>query len=143
VTEARSLLEDLAQFEIPALLLSGGEPLMHPHLFELARYAKSLGIRLTLSTNGTLITKGIAERIVSVGFTYVGISFDGLGQINDRFRGIEHAFEKALTGLRNLKALGQRVGLRFTLTRRNIEALPSIFQFVEQEKIDRPTLTTG
>jgi radical SAM protein with 4Fe4S-binding SPASM domain len=135
--EAMKVLEDLAGFKIPALLMSGGEPTMHPDFFSLAEYAKSLGLRLTLSTNGTLITQGVAERIVATGFTYVGISFDGLAEVNDRFRGMEQAFVKALAGLRRLKALGQRVGLRFTLTKRNIEALPEIFQFVEEEKIDR------
>ncbi len=135
--EARHMLDDLAAFQIPALLLSGGEPLMHPDFFKLASYAKERGLRLTLSTNGTLITKAMAERIVALGVTYVGISFDGLAEVNDRFRGMERAFVKALVGLRYLKALGQRVGLRFTLTRRNIEALPGIFNLVEQEGIDR------
>lgn len=135
--EGRRVLEDLAGFKIPALLMSGGEPTLHPDFFPLAKYAKSLGLRLTLSTNGTLITQAVAERIVATGFTYVGISFDGLAEVNDRFRGMERAFVKALAGLRRLKVLGQRVGLRFTLTKRNLSALPEIFQLVEEEKIDR------
>lgn len=137
VVEARAMLDDLARFQIPALLLSGGEPLMRPRFFELAAYARGLGLRLTISTNGTLITPTTAERIKALGVTYVGVSFDGLGPVNDRFRGVSGAFEKALAGLRNLKAVGQRVGLRFTLTRRNVEALPDIFALVERERIDR------
>ena len=137
VEEGKRMLEDLSRFQIPALLMSGGEPLANPHFFELAEHAKAQGLRLTLSTNGTLITQGIAERIKATGFTYVGISFDGLAEVNDRFRGMEHAFVKALAGLRSLKAVGQRVGLRFTLTRRNVESLPGIFRLVEQEGIDR------
>ncbi|MBI2105022.1 MAG: radical SAM protein [Candidatus Omnitrophica bacterium] len=137
VPEAKAMLADLAQFRIPALLLSGGEPLYHPHFFELAEAARSLDLRLTLSTNGTLIDEGAAQRIRETGFSYVGISFDGLGKVNDQFRGQRGAFEKALGGLRHLKAVGQKVGLRFTLTRRNFEALPEIFAFVEQEGIDR------
>ncbi|OGX28859.1 MAG: hypothetical protein A3B78_02760 [Omnitrophica WOR_2 bacterium RIFCSPHIGHO2_02_FULL_67_20] len=135
--EVRPMLEDLAAFEIPALLLSGGEPLYHPRFFEYAEHAKRLGLRLTLSTNGTLITEEAAERIRATGFSYVGISFDGLGPVNDRFRGKLGAFEQAVAGLRRLKAVGQKVGLRFTLTRRNYEALPDIFALVEQEGIDR------
>jgi len=135
--EAKAMLADLADFAIPALLLSGGEPLAHPHFFELAETARALGLRLTLSTNGTLITPETAARIQQTGFSYVGISFDGLGKINDQFRGQRGAFEKALAGLRNLKAVGQKVGLRFTLTRRNFEALPQIFELVEREGIDR------
>ena len=137
VEEAKRMLEDLAQFQIPALLLSGGEPLVHPHLFELAAYAKRLGLRLTLSTNGTLIDRPTAQRIKETGLSYVGISFDGLGNVNDQFRGRRGAFEAALQGVRQLKAVGQRVGLRFTLTRRNVEALPEIFELVEREAIDR------
>jgi len=137
VEEAKRMLDDLAQFQIPALLLSGGEPLAHPHLFELAAYAKQVDLRLTLSTNGTLIDRETAEQIQHVGFSYVGISFDGLGKINDQFRGKRGAFEAALNGVRHLKAVRQKVGLRFTLTRRNFEALPQIFELVEQEGIDR------
>ena len=137
VEEAVRMLDDLAAFQIPALLLSGGEPLMHPHFFELAHEAKRRGLRLTLSTNGTLITPEMAKRIVALGPTYVGISFDGLHSVNDRFRGMDRAFRKALGGVRRLKALGQRVGLRFTLTQRNIESLTGIFEMVEREGIDR------
>lgn len=135
--EAKTMLEDLVRFQIPALLLSGGEPMVHPHFFELAQTAVSIGLKLTLSTNGTLITEKNAQKIKEIGITYVGISFDGLNEVNDQFRGRQGAFEAALGGLRALKAIGQRVGLRFTLTQRNYAALPQIFQFVEQEKIDR------
>ena len=137
VAEAYRMLDDLAQFKIPALLLSGGEPLAHPHFFQLAAYARSCSLRLTISTNGTLIDRPTAERIHALGVSYVGISFDGLGQINDRFRGKLGAFEAALAGVRHLKAVDQRVGLRFTLTRRNFEALPQIFELVEREGINR------
>ena len=135
--EARRMLEDLARFQIPALLMSGGEPLRHPDFFALAAFAKRAGLRLTLSTNGTLIDADVAQRIRQTGFSYVGISFDGLGAVNDRFRGQRGAFDAALRGVRRLKAAGQRVGLRFTLTRRNVEALPEIFELVEREGIDR------
>ena len=137
VEEAKRMLENLAQFQIPALLLSGGEPLIHPDLFALADYAKQLGLRLTLSTNGTRIDRPTAQRIKQTGFSYVGLSFDGLGKVNDRFRGKRGAFEAALQGVRHLKAVGQKVGLRFTLTRRNFEAMPEIFKLVEREGIDR------
>ena len=135
--EAVRMLEDLAQFQIPALLLSGGEPLLQPGFYELAAYARRLGLRLTLSTNGTLIDREVAEWIKKTGFSYVGISFDGLGPVNDRFRGRRGAFAEALSGVRHLKAVGQKVGLRFTLTRRNFEALPEIFELVEREGIHR------
>jgi len=135
--EGQRLLEDLATFRIPALLMSGGEPLIRPDFFELAQYARSLGLRLTLSTNGTLISEPAAQRIREIGFAYVGISFDGLGRHHDIFRGHLGAFYEAREGLRRLKAAGQKVGLRFTMTRHNIAYLDEIFDFINQEGIDR------
>jgi len=135
--EGKALIEDLARFQIPALLFSGGEPLMRKDLFELVGHAVKLGIRPTLSTNGTLITREVAQRIKDLGFTYVGISLDGIGEINDSFRGKKGAFEKAMEGFRNCKAVEQRVGLRLTLTRHNYQDLHGIFDFIEAEGIDR------
>ena len=135
--QGHALIEDLAQFGIPALLFSGGEPLTHPHLFEWVSHAVSRGVRPTLSTNGTLITGETARRIKESGFTYVGISLDGIGEINDCFRGAAGAFDRAVAGFRNCVAAGQRVGLRLTLTRHNYENLEPIFDFIEAEAIDR------
>lgn len=135
--EGKALIDDLAAFQIPALLFSGGEPLMRQDLFDLAACAVSKGIRPTLSTNGTLITAEVARRIKDLGFTYVGISLDGIGEVNDEFRGKKGAFEKAMRGFRNCKAVEQRVGLRLTLTRHNYRDLHNIFDFIEAEGIDR------
>jgi radical SAM protein with 4Fe4S-binding SPASM domain len=135
--EGKALIDDLAGFQIPALLFSGGEPLMRKDLFDLAGYAVSKGIRPTLSTNGTLISAEVARRIKDIGFTYVGISLDGIGDVNDVFRGKEGAFKRTMEGFRNCKAVDQRVGLRLTLTRHNYRDLHGIFDFIEAEGIDR------
>jgi radical SAM protein with 4Fe4S-binding SPASM domain len=135
--EGKALIDDLADFAIPVLLLSGGEPLIRPDLFELIAHARSRGLRLTLSTNGTLITPDVAERLRTHEVSYVGISLDGIGATNDMFRGHKGAFDKAMAGFRNCKAVGQRVGLRMTLTRRNARDLDRIFDFIEAEQIDR------
>jgi len=135
--EGFRLLDDLAAFQVPAVLFSGGEPLVRRDLFELVAYARSHGLRPTLSTNGTLITPEVARRIKDAGFTYVGISLDGIGPVNDCFRGVPGAFEKALNAFRNCKQVEQRVGLRLTLTRHNVENLNGIFDLVEREGIDR------
>ncbi|MBN2582667.1 MAG: radical SAM protein [Planctomycetes bacterium] len=135
--EARRMLDDLAAFKVPALLMSGGEPLLREDLMELARYARDGGMRPTLSTNGTLITAAVAREIQRAGFTYVGISLDGIGEVNDRFRGAAGAFEKAVAGFRHLRDLGQRVGLRLTLTRQTACDLEAIFDFLEAEGVDR------
>jgi len=135
--EGKALIRDLAGFQIPALLFSGGEPLARPDLFDLVAYARSLGIRPTLSTNGTLITGETARRIKEAGFTYVGISLDGIGEINDRFRGVSGAFDRAVRGFKACVEVGQRVGLRLPLTRHNFANLHGIFDFIERERIDR------
>lgn len=135
--EAKEVIKDLASFRSPALLLSGGEPLIRKDIFSLAEYAKGLNMRLTLSTNGTLIDKDVAKRIKDVGFSYVGISFDGIGETNDKFRGMKGAFDLALNAVRNCMDVGQKVGLRLTLTRRNYEDLNGIFDFIEREGIQR------
>ncbi len=135
--EGRALIRDLANFRIPALLFSGGEPLARPDLFELVAFARSLGVRPTLSTNGTLIADETARQIKEAGFTYVGISLDGIGEVNDRFRGVGGAFDRAVRGFKACVRAGQRVGLRLTLTRHNFANLHGIFDFIEREQIDR------
>lgn len=135
--EAKRFIDDLAEFRVPVLLFSGGEPLIRPDFFELAAYAASKGIRPTLSTNGTLITPEVARKIKDIGVGYVGISLDGLREVNDEFRGKEGAFQKAMEGIQNCVAVDQRVGLRFTINSHNLKELDNIFDFIEQENINR------
>ena len=135
--EAKKFIDDLAAFHVPVLLFSGGEPLIRPDFFELAAYAAAAGVRPTLSTNGTLITREVARRIKEIGVGYVGISLDGLRDVNDTFRGVAGAYEKAMQGIENCVAVGQRVGLRFTINHHNIQELDHIFDFIEAEQIDR------
>ncbi|MEG6586662.1 putative heme d1 biosynthesis radical SAM protein NirJ1 [Dendrosporobacter sp. 1207_IL3150] len=135
--EAKKFIDDLAEFKVPVLLFSGGEPLIREDFFELATHAAAKGIRPTLSTNGTLITPEVARKIKEIGVGYVGISLDGLRDVNDKFRGKEGAFQAAMQGIQNCVAVGQRVGLRFTINRHNIQELDNIFDFIEAENIDR------
>lgn len=135
--EAKRFIDDLAEFNVPVLLFSGGEPLMRKDFFELAEYAAAKGIRPTLSTNGTLITREVAERIKKIGVGYVGISLDGLQEVNDKFRGKEGAFQAAMEGIQNCVAVDQRVGLRFTINHHNIQELDRIFDFIEEKGINR------
>jgi MoaA/NifB/PqqE/SkfB family radical SAM enzyme len=135
--EAKQMIDDLADFKVPVLLFSGGEPLIRPDILELAEYAGSKGIRPTLSTNGTLISREVAQRIKDIGVGYVGISLDGLREVNDKFRGKPGAFQSAMEGIQNCVAVGQRVGLRFTINRHNLAELDNIFDFIEEEKINR------
>jgi radical SAM protein with 4Fe4S-binding SPASM domain len=135
--QCQGVVDDLAQYGVPAVLLSGGEPLIHPRFFDLAGYARGKGLRLTLSTNGTLIDRDAAQRLKDIGFSYVGISLDGIGATHDHFRGKPGAFDKTVTAFRHCKAVGQKVGLRLTLSSHNIADLDRILDFIEAEDIDR------
>lgn len=136
-TEGKTLIKDIAEFKSPVILFSGGEPLMRPDIFEWIDYAKNMGMRAVLSTNGTLITKEVAKRLFQLGLSYVGVSLDGLKEINDKFRGMNGAFDAALEGIRNCKEAGIKVGLRFTISKKNVSDVPGIFRLLEEEDIPR------
>jgi 12,18-didecarboxysiroheme deacetylase len=135
--EGRTLIDDLSAFGAPVMLFSGGEPLMRPDLPELARYAVSKGMRAVISTNGTLITPEKARVFKEIGLSYVGISLDGLREVNDRFRGVPGAFDQALEGIRNCREAGIKVGLRFTVNKRNADQVGPVFDLLEEENIPR------
>ncbi len=135
--EGFKLLDDLAEFGVPVVLFSGGEPLTRKDLPELIKRAKANGLRAVISTNGTLITPEKAEQFAELGLSYVGVSLDGLRETNDKFRGIAGAYDKALAGMRNCKAAGVKVGLRFTINKRNVHDVPGIFDLLEQEDVPR------
>lgn len=135
--EAVKFIDDLKEFKVPVLLISGGEPFVREDILYLADYANKQGIRTTFSTNGTLIDRKTAKKLKEIGVGYVGISLDGLGENNDKFRGKKGAFDLALRGIENCLAEGQKVGLRFTINRHNYQELADIFDLIEEEKIPR------
>lgn len=135
--QAMAVLDDLHAFGIPALILSGGEPLSRFDFFDLATRARELGFRhLSLSTNGTKLAENI-DRIADLGFDYVGISLDGIGAMNDWFRGMDGAFDATLAGVRACKARGVKVGLRFTITQDNAAMLPAMMDLCDAEGVDK------
>jgi len=135
--EIMRILDDLAGFGCPVVLFSGGEPLLHPDIVKLAGYAVDCGMRAVISTNGTLITSELARELATVGLSYIGISLDGVGETHDRFRGVSGSFDSALRGLRNAREQGIKTGIRFTITKRNADEIPAIFELLEQENIPR------
>ncbi|OGP97755.1 MAG: 12,18-didecarboxysiroheme deacetylase [Deltaproteobacteria bacterium RBG_19FT_COMBO_52_11] len=135
--EGQALIEDLARFGSPVILFSGGEPLLRKDLLDLVRMATDRGMRAVISTNGTLITKKIAGELKRIGLSYVGVSLDGMRETNDRFRGVEGAFDTALRGIHHCQEAGIKVGLRFTINRRNVQDIPEIFNLLEKENINR------
>jgi 12,18-didecarboxysiroheme deacetylase len=135
--EGKEILDDLALFGSPVVLFSGGEPLVRPDLMELASYAVEKGMRAVISTNGTLITSTAAQQLKRIGLSYVGISLDGMEDINDRFRGVKGAFRKAMDGIAACQEAGIKVGLRFTVNRINYLEIPAIFDLLEDHAIPR------
>ena len=136
--QARAVLDDLAEFKVPAVLFSGGEPLVRKDLFELARHARERHLHVVLSTNGTLIDREAAERFVELKFAYIGISLDSAyPAIHDKFRGVEGAYERTMRGFQHCVDVGQKVGLRLTLTPQTCEDLDKIFDLIEDRGINR------
>jgi heme d1 biosynthesis radical SAM protein NirJ len=135
--EVFGVMDDLRAFGVPALVLSGGEPLLRKDVFEIAARAKAAGFYTALSTNGTLIDAPLARRIRDAGFDYVGISLDGLRRTHDRFRHKLGAFDRSLGALRLLRDLEVKVGVRFTLTRDNAADFEPLLDLAEAERIPR------
>lgn len=135
--EVFAVMDDLKAARVPALILSGGEPLLRPDIFEISRRAREKKFYTALSSNGTLIDREMAKRIAGIGYDYVGVSLDGIGATHDRFRGKAGSFDDALAGLRVLGESGVKTGLRFTMTSENYRELPALVELAEKEGIDK------
>jgi len=129
---ALGIIDQIAEAAKPILVLSGGEPLYRSDIFQLATYARDKGLRVALATNGTLVTKEVARMIVDSGVKRVSISLDGADAVtHDAFRSIPGAFDAAVQGLRNLKALGMSVQINMTIARHNAKQLPDVLQLAK------------
>jgi heme d1 biosynthesis radical SAM protein NirJ len=131
------VMQDLWNFGVRVLILSGGEPLMRPDIFEISQHAKTMGFYVGLSSNGTLIDEHNIEAIKAVDYDYVGVSIDGSRETHDRFRRRIGAYDEALRGIRLCREAGLKIGLRFTLTRDNRQDLPALLQLMDDEDIDK------
>ena len=135
--EVFGVMDDLKRFRVPVLILSGGEPLLRPDIYDIAARAKEMGFYVGLSSNGTLIDEDNIGRIEAIGFDYVGVSLDGIAQTHDTFRRMDGAFDKSMHGIRLCKQRGIKIGIRFTLTQDNAHDLPALLQLMEDEGLDK------
>lgn len=135
--EVFTVMDDLKAFGVPVLILSGGEPLLRPDIFQISKRAKDMGFYVGLSTNGTLIDEPTSEMIAEVGYNYVGISLDGIGEVHDEFRRQKGAYDASLKGIRLCRAQGTKVGLRFTMTENTVVSLPALLDLLDEEDIDK------
>lgn len=131
------IMDQIVQLCKPALVLTGGEPLLREDIYDLGRYGASKGFRMGLATNGTLVTAEAADRIRDAGFGRISVSLDGPDAVtHDRFRRVEGAFETAVEGIRRLKAAGLYVQINTTVAAHNASSLDEIFSLVERLKGD-------
>jgi heme d1 biosynthesis protein len=132
-----TVMDDLRGFGVPVLILSGGEPLLRPDIYDISRRAKALGFYVGLSTNGTLIDESRIGDVATVGYDYVGISIDGIRDTHDRFRQKAGAFDASLRAIRLCREAGIKVGMRFTPTQDNAHELPQILKLMDDEGVDK------
>ena len=135
--EVFTVMDDLKSFGVPVLILSGGEPLLRPDIFDISYRAKDKGFYVGLSTNGTLINEENIARISAVGYDYVGISIDGIKGTHDKFRRKVGAFDASMRAVRLCRDNGIKIGMRFTMTQDNANELPQLLDLMEQEQVDK------
>ncbi len=135
--EIYTVMDDLKTFKVPVLILSGGEPLLHPNIFDISRRAKDMGFYVALSTNGTKISEANIDEIADINYQYIGVSLDGIKDTHDRFRRVKGSFDQALNGIRLCLEKDIKVGLRFTLTQDNAQDFPALLQLMDDHNIDK------
>jgi len=118
--ECLGLVDQILEVGRPILILSGGEPLTRPDVFQVARYAASRGLRVALGTNGTLITEEVAQHCREVPISRVGVSLDfPTPELQDKFRGKAGAFEMVMGGIEECRRAGLEVQINTTVTSLN------------------------
>ncbi|HOL35932.1 MAG TPA: radical SAM protein, partial [bacterium] len=133
--EKIQVMEEITQTNIPTFAFAGGEPLMDPVFWKLAEIGKKAGLYMSINTNGTLITKQVAERLKDIGFAYYGVSLDGASaEVHDSFRGVNGAFERAIQGIKNLVKAGEadKVCISFTVARENKSEIKNMIELRER-----------
>jgi len=135
--EIYAVMDDLKAFKVPVLILSGGEPLLHPDIFAISRRAKDMGFYVALSTNGTKISEHNIGEIADINYQYIGVSLDGIKDTHDQFRRVKGSFDQALHGIHLCLEKGIKVGLRFTLTQDNNADFPALLQLMDDNNIDK------
>jgi AdoMet-dependent heme synthase len=126
--ESYEFIDALADTAKPILVLSGGEPLFRPDIFDIAKYAVSKGLTVALATNGTLVDEVMAEKIVDAGVSRVSISLDGADpETHDNFRKLKGSFESAIEGFNHLKKLGMSMQINCTIAKHNAHQLHDLY----------------
>lgn len=137
VSEIKHVIDQLADMGVLVMTFTGGEPFMHPHLFELIEYARKKPLTVVIFTNGTLITPEVVDRLKEVDVYKVNVSIDGPdSQTHDHFRGVKGAFEKTIQGIKLLKKAGITVDASICINKFNYKKGKQILQLLKELKID-------
>lgn len=122
------LIDNIANVGKPILVLSGGEPLFRPDIFEIAAYGVKKGLTMALATNGTMIDEAMAQKIVDSGVQRVSISIDGAtSATHDKFRNLTGSYDLAIKGLKNLQKFGMSVQINSTIAKHNVHEVKELY----------------
>jgi heme d1 biosynthesis radical SAM protein NirJ len=135
--QVKATIDDLKVAHVPVIILSGGEPLLRPDIYEITAYAKAKGFYVALSTNGTLIDESNIDQIKAANYQYVGISIDGLEEFHDKFRRQEGSFITSMHAIKLCKEAGIKIGMRLCLTKENCDDIPAMLNLMEENNVDK------
>jgi len=135
--EGKHLIDQIAALKVPVFVLTGGDPIKRPDLFELIGHARSVGVRVSLTPSATpLLTKDIVVRLKEAGLTRLAVSMDGASsETHDAFRGMSGSFTRTLDAVRWANEIGLPVQINTTFSRRNIAEIDEIVSLMERLKI--------
>lgn len=129
--ECMRVMDEISGVSLPIIILTGGEPLLRRDVFDLARYGNEKGFRMTMATNGTLLTSEIVGKMLESGIQRISISIDGSSaESHDAFRKVPGAFEGALRGISAAKEAGLDFQVNTTITHANLDEFPRIHELV-------------
>jgi radical SAM protein with 4Fe4S-binding SPASM domain len=130
--EAKRVLDDIHSYASPVVVLSGGEPLLRPDVFDIASYGTALGLRMCLATNGSLVTADTCRLITESGIRMVSLSLDGsTAAVHDDFRNQPGAFDGVMNAIRLFNAHNIDFLVNSSFTKRNQDEAPKIHQLVK------------
>jgi AdoMet-dependent heme synthase len=131
--EAKRMIDDIAAYAKPVMVLSGGEPLMRRDIFEIAAYGTDKGLRMCMATNGTMINDKVCADMQASGIRMVSLSLDGsTAEIHDDFRKQKGAFAGTLRGADYLKKHGIPFLINSSFTKRNQEDIPNVYRLAKE-----------
>ncbi len=132
--ELLKLVSDLSNAGIQEIRFTGGEPLMCKDIFELIKLATQNGVYTSIGTNGTLITKEVANKLKEAGLKKAVVSIDGTEKMHDYIRG-EGNYKKTIEGIKNLEENGIKVRVNSVIMSTNIEDVIKLAKEMHKNKI--------